>query len=103
MPGDHHHGRLDAHRVELVKDFHPVHVGHLDVAEDDVVLLLLDHLYGYGAVLGHVHVVSFVPEDLLKGVADRPFVIYYKNLHKQCFRLLQQISDIFLSISKKNG
>ena len=98
VAGDHDDGGLDAVGDELLKDFGPVHAGHLDVAEDGVVLLLFRHFTGVGAVFGRVHLVIFHLQDLLEGVADGAFVVNNQNLHT--LETFMQIYGLFYYICK---
>ncbi len=83
VAGDHDHRRLHPVLDEFLEHFRAVHPGHLDIAEDGVVLLFFRHRGGVGAVFGRIHLVSFHLQDLLEGVPDGAFVIDYQNLHTQ--------------------
>ena len=98
VAGDHDDRGLDPVGDELLKDFGTVHPGHLDVAEDGVVLLLFRHFTGVGAVFGRVHLVIFHLQDLLEGVADGAFVVNNQNLHT--LETFMQIYGLFYYICK---
>ena len=98
VAGDHDDRGLDPVGDELLKDFSTVHPGHLDVAEDGVVLLLFRHFTGVGAVFGRIHLVFFHLQDLLEGVADGTLVVNNQNLHT--LETFMQIYGLFYYICK---
>jgi len=69
------HGRR--HLPGLLEEVHPVHAGHRQVGEDDVVPVGLDLLEPLDAVGGHVGVViSDLAQDLRKQLPDARVVVH---------------------------
>ena len=58
-----------------------LHGGHLDVAEDDIIMLFGGHFQADGAVFGRFYLVPLVGEDFLERIAYRPFVVDNQDLH----------------------
>ena len=83
VAGNHHNGRVDAHLHTLVEDLDTVHLRHLDVAEDYVILLLAHKIEGHKAVFSLVNLIALIREYFGKGIADCAFVVNYKYLHKR--------------------
>ena len=81
VAGNHDHGGVSALLLEVLQDFHTVHVGHLDVTENDIEMLFAGHFQADGAVFGRFYLVPFVGEDFLERIADRPFVVDDQDLH----------------------
>ena len=82
VAGDHHDRRLDSVLDQFGEHLHAVHsAGHLDVAEQDVVLLALGHLDGVRSVLRRIDRMVFHLQKLLQGAPDIPFVVNYQNFH----------------------
>ena len=105
VAGDHHHGGLYPGFHEFAEHLYSVHPGHLYVAEDDVVFFLVSSLEAFFAVLGGLHRIAFVGEDLLQRIADGPFVIDYQYLHNTAnignyfyICLTMNVPDIIIAI-----
>ena len=81
MAGDHHHCGIDALGGHEIEHLLAVFARHLDVAEHYIVVLLVYHFLSLDAVFGGVDLVSFVSQNLLQRIPDRPFVVYYKYFH----------------------
>ena len=92
MAGDHHNGRIYALGDHLVQHLGSVHSRHLDVTENHIVPFLVHHRKGGRAVLGHIHIVALVTQNLLKGIPDGPLVINNQYLHRN--------SSLFLPINR---
>jgi hypothetical protein len=80
MAADHHHRGVGRKEDDAVEHFGAVHLGHLDVAEDDVILRAFDLHHALQAVLGLIHLYLFIFEYLADGAADGAFVIDDKSL-----------------------
>ena len=81
MAGDHYHGGVYAVSYQFLQDFRPIHTRHLDVAENNVEPFLI-HLGECGRpVLGDIHFITLVAQDLFQRIPDGPFVVNNQNLH----------------------
>ena len=66
VPGDHDERDLGLELLDLLQDLHPIHLGHLDVAENEIVIRPLYHFEALCSVPGlfHLGVLIFVEDDL---------------------------------------
>ena len=77
----HDDGGLDAFLDDFYQHLGAVHLRHLDVAEDGVVLLLLGFLQAFQPVFGRFYLIIFHLQNLLEGVADGALIVYNQNFH----------------------
>ena len=56
--------------------FHAVHVWHLEVREDEVVVATLNQSQGLGAVLDRIHTESLQHQDAAEGIEDHGLVVH---------------------------
>ena len=77
VPGDHQCRRRRAELADLMQQREPVHARHLDVADDGVVVGLLDSLEGVDGRLGRIDLNSVHPQPERFGerVEQRPVVV----------------------------
>ena len=66
VAGNHHHGGIDTLLPHVVQHFVAVLDGHLDIAENHVIMLLGQHLDAGCAILRQIHVITLVGEDFLE-------------------------------------
>ena len=81
MTGNHDDRRIHSHPGKAVEDFHAVHFRHLDVTEYHAVFFLIHHGTALCTVFRHIHIVSFICQNLLQGVTDGPFVVNDQYFH----------------------
>ena len=97
---DHHDRGFDAVGDEFLEDLGAVHAGHLDVAEDRVILLFFSHLASIGTIFGGIHLVILHLQNLLQGIPDGPLVVNNQNLHT--LETFVQISHFFSTFVNLN-
>ena len=92
VPGEDHHRGRGLLGLEGLQDLHAVHLRHLDVEEDEVRRLPLDHLEGGLAVGGQQALVPFVLEDHAQRGADGLLVVDHEDLGLRAHRRARAFS-----------
>lgn len=105
VAGYHDHSGIYTLSHYAVKNLHAIHAGHLDIAEDDVIMIFTCHAKTCRAVFGSLYFVSFVRKNLFESITDGSLVVNYQNFHKvefQCnftkFVPVMKVPDIIIAI-----
>lgn len=81
VAGNHYHFGVHAVLLEFLQHLDSVHLRHLYITENNVIMLLLRHFHGGAPVLGRIHGISLIRHYLRQGVADGTFIVNNEYLH----------------------
>ena len=87
MAGNHYYRRFNPVGDQFRKHLDTVHPGHLDVAENGIVLFLLRHFASGSPVFSGLNFISFHLENLFERIPDGPFVVNYQYFHNCKYRI----------------
>jgi hypothetical protein len=79
VSADHDDQRLGVPAPNPRQNLEAIHARHLHVEKGDIGRSLLHHLQPLGTVPGNPNLMTFIFEDLPKGVADGLFVVHYEE------------------------
>ena len=73
--------RIDARKAQVTQNLHPVHVGQVQIQQDQVIVIKLGQIDAFLAHVGQEHVVAGRRQHQFDRTCRAGIVFYQKNAH----------------------